>query len=131
MLLNLHEYFLISFSMVAVVLVLMPVPLSAAGLALEAAYSVALSRWCLVYVLFLCRALIYTVSKYACTRDAPGVVLVRAAGAGLVHEEGVVLGQQGPHVVELGPLGHLVAARNRMGNLLHFLRRQTTLNTRV
>ena len=115
--------------MVAVVLVLMPVLLFAAGLALEAAYSMALSRWCLVYVLFLSRALIYTVSKYACTRDAPGVV--RAGGAGLVHEEGVVLGQQGPHVVELGPLGHLVAARNRMGNLLHFLRRQTTLNTRV
>ena len=102
MLLSLHEYFLISFSMVAVVLVLMPVLLSAAGLALEAAYSMALSRWCQVYVLFLSRALIYTVSKYACTRDAPGVV--RAAGAGLLHEAGVVLGQQGPHVVELGPL---------------------------
>ena len=48
------------------------------------------------------RALIYSVSWYACTRDAPGVV--RAAGAGLLHEAGVVLGQQGPYVVELGPL---------------------------
>ena len=88
-------------------MVLVPVPMCAAGLAVEAAYSVALSRWCLVFVLCLCRALIFTVSKYACTRDAPGVVLVRAAGAGLVHEEGVEHDQQGPHVVEHGPLGHL------------------------
>ena len=57
-----HEYFLISFSRVAVVLFLMPVLWSAAGLALEAAYSMALSRWCQVYVQFMSRALIYTVS---------------------------------------------------------------------
>ena len=43
-------------------MVLMPVLLSAAGLALEAAYSMALSRWCQVYVLFMSRALVYTVS---------------------------------------------------------------------
>ena len=96
----------------------------AAGLAVEAAYSVALSKWCLVLVLSLCRALIFTVSKCACTRVAPEEVLVRAAGAGLVHVVGVDLDQQGPHVVELSPLGHLVAARYRMGNILHFLRRQ-------
>ena len=48
------------------------------------------------------------------------MVLVRAAGAGLVHVVGVDLDQQGPHVVELSPLGHLVAARYRMGNLLLF-----------
>ena len=31
-------------------------------------------------------------------------MVVRAAGAGLLHEAGVVLGQHGHHVVELVPL---------------------------
>ena len=73
------------------------------------------------------RALIYTVSWYACTRCAPGVV--RAAGAGLLHEAREVLGQLGPHV-ELGPLVSL--QRGIVWEIfLHFLRLQTTLNTRV
>ena len=102
MLLSLHEYFLISFSMVAVVLVLMPVPLSAAGLALEAAYSMALLRWCQVYGSVLEQGVDLHGQSVRLYCDAPGVV--RAAGAGLLHEAGVVLGQQGPHLVELVPL---------------------------